>query len=126
VFAYIVRFMAVGYHPIDAGFQKIGPHINEAGRLLGAGSWKTLLKIDLPLVKSTLFAAILLVFVDVLKELPLTLILRPFNYHTLASKSFVMAINEMRVESANVALIIILTGIISIILLNRLISVRHI
>ena|SRR5690554_1551844 len=125
VFAYIVRFMAVGYHPIDAGFQKIGPHINEAGRLLGAGSWKTLLKIDLPLVKSTLFAAILLVFVDVLKELPLTLILRPFNYHTLASKAFDMATNEMIAESANVALIIILTGIIPIIFLNRLIRIRQ-
>lgn len=126
VFAYIVRFMAVGYHPIDAGFQKVGPHINEAGRLLGAGSWKTLLKIDLPLVKSTLFASILLVFVDVLKELPLTLILRPFNYHTLASKAFDMATNEMIAESANVALIIILTGIIPIIFLNRLIRVRQV
>lgn len=121
VFAYVVRFMAVGYNPIDAGFQKIGIHINEASRLLGTGSTKTLWKIDLPLIKPSLFAGILLVFVDVLKELPLTLILRPFNYHTLATKAFDMATNEMIAESANAALIIILTGIIPIIFLNRMI-----
>ncbi|WP_143959412.1 ABC transporter permease [Litoribacter populi] len=121
VFAYIVRFMAVGYNPIDSGFQKIGIHINEASRLLGKGSTKTLWKIDLPLIKPSLFSGILLVFVDVLKELPLTLILRPFNYHTLATKAFDMATNEMIAESANAALIIILTGIIPIIFLNRMI-----
>jgi len=121
VFAYVVRFMAVGYNPIDSGFQKIGIHINEASRLLGIGSTKTLWKIDMPLIKPSLFAGILLVFVDVLKELPLTLILRPFNYHTLATKAFDMATNEMIAESANAALIIILTGIIPIIFLNRMI-----
>jgi iron(III) transport system permease protein len=121
VFAYIVRFMAVGYNPIDSGFQKIGIHVNEASRLLGKGSGTTLWKIDLPLIKPSLFSGILLVFVDVLKELPLTLILRPFNYHTLATKAFDMATNEMIAESANAALIIILTGIIPIIFLNRMI-----
>ena len=121
VFAYVVRFMAVGYNPIDSGFQKIGIHINEASRLLGTGSTKTLWKIDLPLIQPSIFSGILLVFVDVLKELPLTLILRPFNYHTLATKAFDMATNEMIAESANAALIIILTGIIPIIFLNRMI-----
>lgn len=121
VFAYVVRFMAVGYNPIDSGFQKIGIHVNEASRLLGKSSTLTLWKIDLPLLKPSLFSGILLVFVDVLKELPLTLILRPFNYHTLATKAFDMATNEMIAESANAALIIILTGIIPIIFLNRMI-----
>ncbi|SHN20630.1 iron(III) transport system permease protein [Cyclobacterium lianum] len=121
LFAYVVRFMAVGYHPLDAGFQKSGIQVNEASRLLGHNSWKTLLKIELPLVRASFFSAILLVFVDVLKELPLTLILRPFNYHTLATKAFDMATNEMIAESANSALIIILTGIFPIIFLNRVI-----
>ncbi|WP_162419306.1 ABC transporter permease [Cyclobacterium roseum] len=121
IFAYIVRFMAVGYHPIDAGFQKIGIHVNEAGRLLGKSSWKTLWRIDLPLIKASVLSGILLVFVDVLKELPLTLILRPFNYHTLATKAFDMATNEMIAESANASLIIILTGIVPIVFLNRMI-----
>lgn len=126
VFAYVVRFMAVGYQPIESGFQKTGIHINEASRLLGAGTGKTLFKIDLPMIKSSLFTGILLVFVDVLKELPLTLILRPFNYHTLATKTFDMATNEMVAESANPALVIILTGIIPIIFLNRMIRARQV
>lgn len=126
VFAYTVRFMAVGYNSIDSGFHKVGIHVNEASRLLGAGTWKTLIKIDLPLMKSSLFTGILLVFVDVLKELPLTLILRPFNYQTLATKAFDMATNEMIAESANAALVIILTGIIPIIFLNRLIRIREV
>ncbi len=124
VFAYVVRFMAVGYNPIEAGFQKIGIHVNEASRLLGRGTCKTLSKVDLPLVKTSVLSGILLVFVDVLKELPLTLILRPFNYQTLATKAFDMATNEMIAESANASLIIILTGIIPIIFLNRLIRKR--
>ncbi len=124
VFAYIVRFMAVGYNPVEAGFQKIGIHVNEASRLLGVRSTKTLWKIDLPLIKTSLVSGALLVFVDVLKELPLTLILRPFNFQTLATKTFDMATNEMIAESSNAALIIILTGIIPIILLNRMIMKR--
>jgi iron(III) transport system permease protein len=124
-FAYIVRFMAVGYNPVEAGFQKIGIHVNEASRLLGVRSTKTLWKIDLPLIRTSLVAGIILVFVDVLKELPLTLILRPFNYQTLATKAFDMATNEMIAESANAAMIIILTGIIPIIFLNRLIRNRE-
>ncbi len=125
VFAYIVRFMAVGYNPVEAGFQKIGIHVNEASRLLGVRSTRTLWKIDLPLIKTSLVSGILLVFVDVLKELPLTLILRPFNYQTLATKAFDMATNEMIAESANAAIVIILTGIIPIIFLNRLIKKRE-
>src|SRR5690606_32467269 len=71
VFAYVVRFMAVGYQPIESGFQKTGIHINGVRRFLGAGTGKTLFKIDPPMIKSSLFTGILLVFVDVLKELPL-------------------------------------------------------
>src|SRR5690606_22710853 len=112
--------------PIESGFQKTGMHINEASRLLGAGTSTTLFKVDLPMIKSSLFTGILLVFVDVLKELPLTLILRPFNYHTLATKTFDMATNEMIAESANPALVIILTGILPIIFLNRMIRNRSV
>ncbi len=124
IFAYIVRFLAVGFNPIDAGFQKVGRHVNEASRLLGFSDTKTLFKIDLPLIRNSIFSALLLVFVDVLKELPLTLILRPFNFQTLATKAFDMATNEMIAESANASLIIIMTGIIPVILLNRIIRTR--
>lgn len=122
MFAYIVRFLAVGYNPLEAGFQKIGIHVNEAGRMLGTNSLITLFKIDLPLLKASVITGMLLVFVDVQKELPLTLILRPFNFHTLATKAFDMATNEMIAESANAALIIIATGIIPIIFLNQILT----
>ena len=122
VFAYVVRFLAVGYNSIDAGFQKTGIAVNEAARSLGASSFRTLLKIDLPLIKSSIASGVLLAFVDLLKELPLTLILRPFNFNTLATKAFDMATNEMIAESASACLIVVLTGVIPVILLNGIIS----
>lgn len=122
--AYVVRFMAVGYNAIDAGFQKTGASVNEVARSLGASPVRTLWKIDLPLIRNSIAAAILLAFVDILKELPLTLILRPFNFHTLATKAFDMATNEMIAESANASLMVVLTGVIPIILLNNMISKR--
>ncbi|MDX1363358.1 ABC transporter permease [Arenibacter latericius] len=122
VVAYIVRFMAVGYNAIDAGFQKTGASVNEVARSLGASSSRTLWKIDLPLIKYSIAGAVLLAFVDILKELPLTLILRPFNFHTLATKAFDMATNEMIAESANASLVVVLTGVIPIIVLNNMIS----
>ncbi len=121
VFAYAVRFLAVGYNAIDSGFQKIGKDVNDASRTLGYNTWQTLLRVDLPLIRKSISAGLLLVFVDVTKELPLTLILRPFNFHTLATKAFDMATNEQIAESANASLIVILTGILPIVLLNRII-----
>lgn len=122
VVAYVVRFMAVGYNAIDAGFQKTGASVNEVARSLGASPLRTLWKIDLPLIKNSIAGAVLLAFVDILKELPLTLILRPFNFHTLATKAFDMATNEMIAESANASLVVVLTGVIPIIVLNNMIS----
>ncbi len=121
IFAYAVRFMAVGYNAIDGGFQKTGKDVNDAATTLGYNSWQTLWRIDLPLIRKSISAGLLLVFVDVIKELPLTLILRPFNFHTLATKAFDMATNEQIAESANASLIVILTGILPIVLLNRII-----
>jgi iron(III) transport system permease protein len=121
VFAYVVRFLAVGYNPVEAGFQKIGRQVHEASRMLGAGSWRTLWAVELPLLRASLLSGVLLVFVDLLKELPLTLILRPFNFHTLATKAFDLATNEMIAESSSAALVIVLTGILPILLLNQII-----
>ena len=96
--------------------------MNEIARSLGASPFRTLLKIDLPLIRNSIAAGILLAFVDIMKELPLTLILRPFNFNTLATKAFDMATNEMIAESANASLVVVLTGIIPVILLNNVIS----
>src|SRR5690554_2109250 len=117
--------MAVGYNAIEAGFQKTGTAVNEVARSLDASPIRTLWKIDLPLIRNSIAAAILLAFVDILKELPLTLILRPFNFNTLATKAFDMATNEMIAESANASLVVVLTGIIPIILLNSVIRGKY-
>ncbi|WP_155205432.1 ABC transporter permease [Xanthovirga aplysinae] len=122
VFAYLVRFLAVSYNPIESGFTKTCGSLDEASRSLGVSPSLTLWKINLPLIKEALLGAAILVFVDVLKELPLTLILRPFNFNTLATSAYILAGDEQVAESANAALVIILIGILPIILLNRLIS----
>jgi iron(III) transport system permease protein len=105
--AYVVRFMAVAYLPVDAGLERIGERLTEASRTLGARPWRTLRRIELPLLKGTLVAAATLVVIDVLKELPLTLILRPFNFDTLATRAFQLASDEQVAQSAPAALMVI-------------------
>lgn len=122
VFAYVVRFMAVGYNSIESGFQNISPSLDRSSRALGRSKFSTLAAINLPLLKGPVVAAALLVFIDVLKELPLTLILRPFNFDTLAIRAFEYASDERVAEAAPTAIIIILTGSLSVILLNKLLN----
>ena len=119
-YAYVVRFLAVAYQPTQAGFQQLCGHFDEAARGLGASPAATLFKIDLPLLGHTLGGAGLLVFVDVVKELPLTLILRPFNFDTLATRVFEYAGDERIAQAAPGALIIILTSLLPVLLLNRI------
>lgn len=122
IFAYIVRFLAVAFNPVDAGFEKAGKNLDEASRSLGASPLRSLFKIHFPLLKPAIIGAAILVFVDILKELPLTLILRPVNFNTLATEAFNLAKEEQVAEAANSALVIIVVGIIPIFLLNRLIQ----
>ncbi len=122
LYAYVVRYLAVGYNPIDSGFRKITLSLTEVSQTLGVSPLRSLFSINLPLLKPALWSALLLVFVDVMKELPLTLILRPFNFETLATRAFRYANDEMVPESAPVSLVIIATALIPIILLNRKIN----
>lgn len=124
LFAYVVRFLAVAFNPIESGFTRMGKPLHEVGSTLGASNWRLLSKVNVPLLKGVLLSAGLLVFIDVLKELPLTLILRPFNFNTLATRSFELASDELVSAAAVPSLIIILTGIIPIHLLNTLITKR--
>lgn len=121
-FAYVVRFLMVSISPLDAAFKKVGTELDDAAKSLGASTSVTLWKINFPLVKSAALSGFILVFVDILKELPLTLILKPFNFHTLSTKAYQLASDEMVVESATPALIIVLIGVAPIIILNRLMS----
>lgn len=120
IYAYLVRFMAIGYNSIESGNERVPVNLDYASRSLGISKLKTLLTVNLPLIKGSLLAAALLVFIDVLKELPLTLILRPFNFDTLAIKAFEYASDERLAEAAPAAVIIVMTGFLPVFLLNKM------
>ncbi len=122
LFAYTVRFLAVSIQAIDAGLGKIKPTMDDAGRSLGLSPFGVLRRIHLPLMRGTVLTALLLVFVDVLKELPATLIMRPFNFNTLAVRAYEMAADERLPDAGAPALMIVLVGIIPVILLSKAIS----
>ena len=122
VFAYLVRFLSVAVQTVDAGLGKIRPSMDEAARSLGCTSGETLRLIHLPMLRGSLFTALLLVFVDVLKELPATLILRPFDFNTLAVRAFELASDERLADSSTAALAIVAAGIVPVILLSRAIT----
>lgn len=122
LYAYNVRFLAVSLQTVEAGLGKIKPTIDNAGRSLGLGSLGVLHRLHLPLMKGTLLTALLLVFVDVLKELPATLILRPFNFNTLAVRAYELASDERLAEAGLPALMIVAAGILPVILLSRSIA----
>jgi iron(III) transport system permease protein len=119
VFAYLVRFLAVSYNTVDSSLHRIKPNLDEAARSLGKGSTNILLKIHAPLMQSGLLTAAILVFVDVMKELPATLIVRPFNFDTLAIEVYRLAADERLSEAALPALAIVAVGILPVILLSR-------
>jgi iron(III) transport system permease protein len=125
VYGYAVRFMAIGFSTIEAGFERVCARQDEAARTLGASPGVTLFRVDLPLLRGTLAAAAILVFVDVVKELPITLVLRPFDFDTLATTAFQMAMDEQIAESASAALLLIGTGALPVAFLNRLIRRRR-
>ncbi len=119
LFAYTVRFMAVSLGSIQSGLGKITPSLDAAGRSLGYKPLDVLRKIHIPLMKSSVLTALLIVFVDVLKELPATLILRPFNFNTLAVRAFELASDERLADAAPASLMIVLVGLAPVILLSR-------
>ena len=122
VVGYVTRFMALGYRPVDAGFSKVTPSMEGAARTLGCGPGATLWKVHLPLIRPSVITAALLVFVDTMKELPLTLILRPFNFETLATFVYQYASEELLEECALGALAIVAAGVVPVILLSRSIA----
>ena len=124
IYAYAVRYLAVAYLPVEAGFERECRGLDEASRCLGVPPLATLRRVGLPLLRGALAGALILVFVDVLRELPLTLVLRPFDFDTLATRAFQLASDEQVAESANAALVLIIAGIPAIIGANRLIGRR--
>lgn len=120
VYALSVRFLTVAYNSVDGGMAKIPPNLDAAARSLGAGPARVLLQIYAPLLRSSLLAAAALVFIDTLRELPATLILRPFNLETLATRTYRLASDERLIEASIPALILLVAGLLPVLLLNRL------
>ncbi|WP_064203001.1 ABC transporter permease [Brevibacillus brevis] len=114
-FAYIIRFLAVGFNAVEAGFEKTGNRYSEAARMLGMSMTRTFFKVDLPLIKGAVFTGFILVFMEIVKELPLTLLLRPYNFETLATKAYQYASDEQIHQAAIPSLCIIAVGIVSVI-----------
>ncbi len=119
IFAYSIRFMSVALNNTEAGIQRIKPSMDEASKVLGDSSLQRLLRIHIPLLKASLLSAALLVFVDILKELPATLVLRPFNFNTLAVKAFELASDERLIDAALPSITIVIVGILPVILLTK-------
>jgi len=122
IFAYVVRFLAVAFNTVEASLGKITHNMDEAAEGMGYSFGKILRKIHIPMMSGSLFAAIMLVVVDVIKELPATLIVRPFNFDTLAVQVYRLASDERLAESSGAALAIILVGLVPVIILSRSIA----
>ncbi len=122
IFAYVVRFLAVAFNTVEASLGKITPQMDEAAEGMGYSFGKILRKIHMPMMSGSLFAAIMLVIVDVIKELPATLIVRPFNFDTLAVQVYRLASDERLTESSGAALAIILVGLVPVFILSKSIS----
>ncbi|MEM9580115.1 MAG: ABC transporter permease subunit, partial [Pseudomonadota bacterium] len=115
--AYMIRFLAAAIGAYDSGLSAVTPNVDLASRVLGRSAWGTVRSIHLPILRGSVLTALLIVFVDTVKELPATLILRPFNYDTLAVQAFRLASDE-RLEGAAVpSLMIAGIGLLPVILL---------
>ena len=124
-YTYICRFNAIGIGYINSGMQRISPNLLEAGRLQGVSFEKSLFEIIFPLIRPSILIGFLIVFVDIFKELPVTLLLRPFNFETLATFVYQYAKEEMLEQCALAALLIILIGTIPVFILNKTINLSY-
>jgi len=120
--AYVIRFLAVALAPIEAGLDRVSPNLDAAARTLGESALSVLWRVHLPLLMAPLGAAALLVFVDCMKELPATLLLRPFNFETLATHVYSLASIEQLEQASLGALTIVLAGLVPVLLLHEAIA----
>jgi iron(III) transport system permease protein len=119
IFALMVRFYAIPYGGVTSGYSRIPSNLFDASKSLGYSSMATSFKITLPMVRASVIAAAILTFVDIVKELPMTLILRPFNFETLATYTYQFAHDELMIEASLPAFFIIFTGLIPVFLLQN-------
>ena len=119
--AYIIKTYALANSSIESGYERITSSIDDSSRLLGSTGWNMLARVHSPLLKTSFLTAILLVMSEVVKELPATLILRPFNFETLAVSTYIYAAEERMFQAASPAIAIVLIGLIPIVFLSKMI-----
>lgn len=125
LFAYVVRFMMIAIGQIGSSLEKIPSAIDMAARTLGYNAGETMVRYHIPLIRGGVLTALTIVFVDCMKELPATLILRPFGFETLATHVYHYASDEMLGEAALGSILIVASGLLPVILLSRLISLSR-
>jgi iron(III) transport system permease protein len=119
VYAYLVRFLGVALNTVEAGLAQVTPHMEDAARSLGMGATQTLARVHAPILRSSLVTAALLVFVDVMKELPATFVMRPFDFDTLAVQAYNLAADERLAEASTASLAIVAVGLLPVIMAAR-------
>jgi iron(III) transport system permease protein len=125
VYACVVRFMATALQTVDSALARVTPHMDDAARSLGLAPSQTLLRVHVPLLRRGLLSAALLVFIDVMKELPATLVMRPFNFDTLATQVYRLASDERLAEAATASIAIVVVGLLPLLLLSRQIAAER-
>ena len=124
IFAYISRFNAVSFGAINSGINRLPPNMLEASRSLGNPFWYSFRKVMLPLLRPSILTAFILAFVDIIKELPITLLLRPFNFETLATYVYQYANDEMLERASTASLLIVFIGLLPLLFINKLININ--
>jgi iron(III) transport system permease protein len=119
VYALVVRFLALAQGSVDAGLSRIAPSMDDAARALGEPRLGVLRRVHAPLLAGSLLTGLLMVFVEVMKELPATLMLRPFGFDTLATQAWLYAADERLGEAAWPSLLIVLAGLLPVLVLTR-------
>ena len=122
IYAYLIRFLGIALQSVDAGLTKITPSMDNVARSLGASAAGVAFRVHIPLLRGSIITAGLLVFVDVMKELPATLVMRPFNFDTLAVQAYNLAMDERLAEAALASLAIVMVGLIPVVLASRAIT----
>jgi iron(III) transport system permease protein len=119
IWAYLVRFVAVALQSVQSGYSRLSPSLDDSARMLGVSGLRLVARVHWPMLRKPAAAAALLVLVDVMKELPATLVLRPFNTDTLAVMAYQLARDERLGEAALPSLALVLAGLLPVILLSR-------
>jgi len=125
VYACLVRYLTAAMQAVEAGLTRITPAMDQAARSLGHTPAQTLWRVHLPLLRGPLLTAGLLVFIDVMKELPATLVMRPFNFDTLATQAYTLAADERLAEASTAALAIVVVGLLPMVIICRQIAKRQ-